>query len=601
MLHRKSVDSHGTIEDREITQFELAAAPVVWAGLVVLVVGGLWLSAGYLFVTDFAGPRNFAFPATLSSSAPAGIALAIAAKILPGEIVGKVVIFGALFVAAVAAYRALPAGGALPRLVASLIYVFNPFIYGRLHYGHVFLLAAYAILPWVAACIRRLLTEPTVAHSLVAAVGLALLGVFDLHMLLPAAVLAGAFLLADLLMGERNRAHLVRLATRILLTVGVAAAVSAYWLIPFVAGSSAEGKVAGGLVEDDVGAFRAVADPQLGLLPNVLGLYGFWAENSQRFASMKLFVPFWPIVLAALLMVGLVGVLAVMRPRPAPGLKELRPWALGLLLAAAVAVVLEAGVSDPHSAPIVRWLDAVFPLYRGMRDAGKWASMLALAYSQLIPIGLMALLTWTSRLPAGRLRELTAGGLIGLGLALPLYYGNGLLFGLHGQIKPSQYPAGWYAADRVLAADPDPGRTVFLPWHLYMSLSFVRNTNPVVASPAPAFFSVPVLISMDPEFPRIPRQEDPDQMAISALVAANGQLEWASQLAERNIKYVLVAREADWKRYEFLDRQAGLTQVGDFGSIVLYRNQLWRPQRSQPAQPVTSARSGRTSLQTLWR
>ena len=31
---------------------------------------------------------------------------------------------------------------------------------------------------------------------------------------------------------------------------------------------------------------------------------------------------------------------------------------------------------------------------------------------------------------------------IGLLLAVPLYNGNGLLFGMHGEIKPSEYPAG---------------------------------------------------------------------------------------------------------------------------------------------------------------
>ena len=49
-----------------------------------------------------------------------------------------------------AAFAALPYGDFLPRASAALIYVVNPFVYGRLHYGQLYLVAAYAVLPWLA-------------------------------------------------------------------------------------------------------------------------------------------------------------------------------------------------------------------------------------------------------------------------------------------------------------------------------------------------------------------------------------------------------------------------------------------------------------------
>jgi hypothetical protein len=161
-------------------------------------------------------------------------------------------------------------------------------------------------------------------------------------------------------------------------------------------------------------------------------------------------------------------------------------------------------------------------------------------------------------------------------MTLPLYYGNGLLYGMHGQIQPSAYPAGWYAADRVLAEDPNPGRAAFFPWHRYLSFSFVRNENRVIASPAPMFFSIPTVVSQDLEIPGIsPPLNDLDQAALSRLVTAGSQVDWTSTLSERRIKYVLVARELDWRGYQDLDQQAGLVLVGDFGSILLYRNPNW--------------------------
>jgi hypothetical protein len=210
-----------------------------------------------------------------------------------------------------------------------------------------------------------------------------------------------------------------------------------------------------------------------------------------------------------------------------------------------------------------------------MRDAGKWAALLALIYSQLFGLGTIAILDWIGK---GRPRVITREWLqpvaTGLLFAFPLYYGNGLLFGMHGEIKPSQYPWGWYVADRVLAADGHPGRTLFLPWHEYMGLSFVRNQNRVVAPPAPTFFSVPVLVSADPQVPGIVPPENPDQLAVSSLVRDGSQANWAEVLASRGIKYVLLAHEVDWKSYAYLDGQPGLVRIGDYGSIALYRNQL---------------------------
>jgi hypothetical protein len=210
-----------------------------------------------------------------------------------------------------------------------------------------------------------------------------------------------------------------------------------------------------------------------------------------------------------------------------------------------------------------------------MRDAGKWAALLALVYSQLFGLGAASILEWLRR---QKLRKPDAEWFSAIGasvlLAVPLYFGNGLLFGMHGEIKPSAYPAGWYAADRALSSDHHPGRTLFLPWHEYMSYSFVLNQNRVVAPPAPSFFSVPVLVSTDPEVPGVVPPRGADQDAIVALVRMRGEGQWAEVLSSLNIKYILVAKELDWSYFKFLDDQPAITKLADFGSIVLYRNEV---------------------------
>jgi hypothetical protein len=538
-----------------------------------LLIAGPWLQSGYLFGTDWPGPRRFDFPIQPSSSAPVEVVFAITSRIVSGELTGKLVVIGLLFVAALTAFRAIPVEGFVPKAAASMVYVFNPFVYGRLHYGQLLLLAGYAVLPWAVVRLRQLLLDPGAAAALLAALSLWLVGVLSLHSFLIAWTLGASLLLAYTVAARDRFAYLKHLAPSLLLGVGATLAASAYWLIPLLLGSGPAGSVIARTGSGDLVAYAAVPDPQLGLLPNLLGLYGFWAEDVGRFTSMKDFVPLWPVVLGVLLLVAAAGAIANLRSRR----DRLTPWVAGLLMAAAIALILEAGISQPLTARLISWLDANLPLYRGMRDAGKWAALLAFVYSQLVGLGAAAMLGWLRERTVGIAQsELLISIGTGLLLALPLFYGNGLLYGMHGEIVPSQYPVGWYSADRVLSADRHPGRTLFLPWHEYMALSFVRNENSVTGPSGPSFFSTPVLVSADPEVAGIPPPTEPVQVAIADLVAARGQGRWAEVLAAHDIKYVLLAREVDWRSYAFLDNQTGLVMIGDYGSIVLYRNDLVR-------------------------
>jgi hypothetical protein len=540
---------------------------LAWAAFLTLVVAGPWLLPGFIFGTDWPGPVHFPLPTAPDSSTLLRVALSGLAWVFGGEATGKVLVLGSLFAAGALAYRALPKGDFVPRAVAAAIYVVNPFVYGRLHYGQLFLLGAYAVFPWAAVQYRMLLLRPGVATALASATAFALIGIFSPHVLLIAALLAATLLAAHAMTADNKVEYLRGLTPWFALSVGVTVVGSAYWLVPLVIGRGPEAGVVAGTGVGDLHAYAAVPDQSLGLVPNLLGLYGFWAENSGRFASMKAFAPAWALALVLLLVLVVIGAAATYKER----CWSRSAWVVGLLVAGAIALPLEMGVSHPLTATVVTWLDAHVVIYRGMRDAGKWAVLLAFLYSQLVGLGAAALGALRKAVRDPTRAELVGAVTTGLLLALPLYYGNGLLFGAHGEIRPSQYPAGWYAAERVLATDSHPGRALFLPWHEYMSYSFVLNQNRVVAPPAPSFFSVPMLVSANPEVPGVEPPHSPDQDAVAGLVRDGSSGQWAQILSASHIKYVFLARELDWTYFKFLDDQPGLTKVGDFGSIVLYR------------------------------
>jgi hypothetical protein len=541
---------------------------VFWAAFLTFLVAGPWLAPGYLFGTDWPGPRKLPLPTDPISDAPLEAILAAASSAIGGEVTGKLLVLGCLFGAAMLAYRAVPVRGFVPGAVAATVYVLNPFVFGRLHYGQLYLLAGYAVLPWVAGRLRQLLIEPRASVAILAAVSLTLLGILSLHLLLASTVLIGALVVAHFVTAGERVAYLKRLVPNLMLAAIAALGASAYWIIPLLSGRGYEGTRLAGIGNGDLYAFAAIPDRQLGLLPNLLGLYGFWAEATGRFTSMKVFAPGWPVILGLLLILCAIGAFAGLRDRN----QSLAPWVAGLLITAALVLILEMGVSHPVTTPPVQWLNAHIPIYKGMRDAGKWGALLALVYSQLAALGAMAILDWTRKQSRPGIRsEWVTNVAVGLLLALPLYYGNGLLYGAHGEIKPSHYPAGWYAADRVLLSDANPSRTLFLPWHEYMRYSFIQNQNPVVAPPAPTFFSVPILASANPEVQGIVPPASAEQAAVTALVQAGSKGRWADVLRSLNVRYILVAKELDWQTYNYLDTQTGLTRVGDYGQIVLFR------------------------------
>src|SRR3984893_3727290 len=179
----------------------------------------------------------------LASGAPVQALLAATSAAFSAELATKLLDVTFLFIAALSAYRALPVGDFVPRAAASIIYTFNPFVYGRLHYGQFLLLAGYALLPCVAARAFRVLAQPDVRQGLILALSLALVATFTLHLLLPAirllATSAGAIVISQ----WRSVAYVLRLGRAIAACAGAFVVLSAYWLIPYLGGRSVEGNI----------------------------------------------------------------------------------------------------------------------------------------------------------------------------------------------------------------------------------------------------------------------------------------------------------------------------------------------------------------------
>jgi hypothetical protein len=130
---------------------------LVVGGVLALLALGPLLGRGYVLTYDMVFVPRLALTQGLlgldtavARAVPADLLVALASRVVPADLVQKLVLAGVFVGAAAGAARLTSARTPVPRAAAAVLYVWNPFVYERLVMGHWGLLVSYAALPWVA-------------------------------------------------------------------------------------------------------------------------------------------------------------------------------------------------------------------------------------------------------------------------------------------------------------------------------------------------------------------------------------------------------------------------------------------------------------------
>jgi hypothetical protein len=226
--------------------------------------------------------------------------------------------------------------------------------------------------------------------------------------------------------------------------------------------------------------------------------------------------------------------------------------------------VLACGISFSPTRGVFLWLFVHVPGFKIFREPEKWVALLPFAYAVLGAIGLDRLLKRSGA------RRWDARAFMIVALIVPLVYGNTLLWNW-GRLRPIRFPSEWVAADRLIV-DRGGGRMLFLPWHLYISLSFTRYRT---VNPASSFFSVPVLAGDNAEVGAIRTQSlNPDSRTVQSLL--DQRLERArggDYFTSMCIRWIVLAKEDDFASYGWL-ASAGLAKVADNARLEIWVNRL---------------------------
>jgi hypothetical protein len=549
-------DTHAIDEARSTNVRALAsqlAAPFAYL-LLALAVAGPLLASGLVLAVDLSQTPHPSIPGAYWGLAqgthegpPARLpldALFVALGHVDAVALGqKLMLLAIVFLAGFGMHRLAPVRSRPAALFAGFLYAVNPFVYDRLYTGQWFLLLGYALLPHAYRAFLRALEGRRAAPWTFGGLFLAT-GIASTHM--AALLLFMCVVTAVAWSPEMRRRPAAARSAALALALGLLP--SLYWLIPTPGLQDFWSHVGSAQLE----LYRTVADPTWGLGITVAGLYGYW-NNAQ---PIRDFVAVWPLIALTLLALALWGV-ALRRRDPVT-------WAVaaiglaGFLLALGDASVITRG-------PYTFLLDHVSAL-RSFREPQKGVALLAFAYAFLGAPAVEDLIANGPRLRWAR------AALVVLLVALPLLYGYRMLGGLWGQLETSHFPSSWAQANTRLEHEAKGSRTLFLPWHGYFSLDFAHGR--VVANMAPSYFGAPILASRSVgEGPGQADEADPVERYVARLLARGASAQdFGACLAPLGVTHVLLAKQADWRRYAFLDRSRGITAVKRWPDLVLYRS-----------------------------
>jgi hypothetical protein len=434
----------------------------------------------------------------------------------------KLLLLSIVFLAGSGMHR-LAGGRAAGRYYAGLLYAINPFVYERLLGGQWFLLLGYALIPWAFAAFLSVGAERPARAWLFAALA-AVTGFASAHM----AALLGVLCLVTLVV--RGGSWRDRLWPGLALVL--AAAASLLWLLP----TPGLGELWSHVGHGELQLYRTFGDPRWGPVLTVLGLGGFWNDQAPAFTALGA----WPLFVLAMIVLAIRGA----------SLATDRRLAVAVGVCGGLGAAVALGVSSGATSPATLWLMEHFSFLRSFRETDKTVALLAFAYAFL---GAPAV----DELVATPRRRVLAVGAAALALAVPLLYGIRELGADWGALRTAAFPASWSEADAVLRSQAPGARTLFLPFHGYLNLSFAHAR--VTYNPAPSFFSTPILaarsVDQDPAHQDV---RDPEQTEVASLLAHPGGRDVAPCLAALGIADVLIAHESDWRSVLALEHAPGL-------------------------------------------
>lgn len=479
----------------------------------------------------------------LTSDAPRAVPLdavvAILDSVTGGEILSRLAVVGGLCLAALAAGRAARHLPLLPRVLCTVLAVWNPFVIERLALGQWALLLGYAGL-W--GCVAQALTTWRLSGGCGRAVG----PWIGLGALTPTGGLLTGVAAVVMLWRDPDR-WIVR---------AMALVAQLPWVIPGLLSS------AGAFSDPEgVAAFAARSERPGGVLWTLLGLGGVWDRLSVPGSRAGLYGHLTSAVIV-------LSILTVMVH--AVRSRDRWPHTMPLALLGLAGLALASISSFPLGARGLAWMIETVPGTGLLRDSQKWLAWFVVPAVLAVAKTSDLLLGWTSR----RLQVLSTT-VAAVTLVLPIVLVPDGTPVVWRTLAPVAYPTDFDRVARLV--DGAPGSLVTTPWRSYREFSWSHGRP--VYDPASRWFDIDVVGSGSLLVGDIAVEGENPRAEAVGQVLQESPGRWAGGLAALGISHVLVyADDADRARYV---PGADLVFRGDF-------LELWRLREKPNLAPDSS-------------
>jgi len=402
-------------------------------------------------------PWMFGVDSGLPRAVPQDPFIGLIAGPIPGQIVQKFALVGALLIAGMGANSVLRTSPLTVRLSAITLVIWNPFVAERLVIGHWALLLAYAAAPWMLVQVGRLRRgEPGAAIRVIATAAIGCL-VPSAAVLMVALALPAFF--ARSMASARDR----------IIVASALALFASTWVVAAILNPNVTR-----LDDGSAAAFALRSENWSGAVGAALAGAGNW--NAEVVPASRA-LPWIPLVGLVLVIFALVG-----RGRLGKALdRPVGDWLL-ILAGAGFAWSLLAAwqISQPMMSSFMGWI----PGGGILRDGQKLLLPLVLFTALAAPLGLAALLERTRA--SIQLRNVALAGL----LIVPIAVLPDMALGGFGKLGAVGYPASWHDLRDRVAASPD-GDAISLPWAPFRRYDW--NDGRTVLDPMPRYLPITVL------------------------------------------------------------------------------------------------------------
>ncbi len=443
--------------------------------------------------------------------------------------------------------------------VSGLVYMLNPWMYERWISGQWLVVLGYGLLPILVLVFDRMLR--VIARSTwngyswrVVVVFMLVFGLYPLasqHWAYIGAWVIGVYAFVSVVVCRRFRTIRVlgRLAAVFVASLAVTYLLNWFWLIDFFEPQMTYAAISW----SDFAVYQTLSNKAVGIFGTVISLYGFW---SQAYLTPQHIYDYWWIGTIILVAFSVIGGMGAWR--------QSKQLVLAVIVLIGIATVLGVGYSHPVTQSITKWLYEHVPGFSGLRETGKVIGVIAFGYAVLFG--------YATRWMVGYMQthmHSYAGSVTWLACAMvPIVMVQPMFFGYSGQLHPSAYPADWYAVQARLSESND--RALFVPWRGYLLADFAGTQR--ISNPARAFFGSDVIVATTIDNSYIDDQLSPwDQVVFRLVHNVQSFSELRRVFVQTDVRYIIVAKEADWERYVRALDDDSLERVYAGDAMLLYK------------------------------